>query len=495
MIVSNQQEYQNVIPIEVCSLKDLLEKKREYIFNIPDYQRPYVWDIEKIEALLKDIKEDSIGEPKPYYMGAILMHEKIDADSRKVLDIIDGQQRITTLLIIDYIQNKENSLLKNLGERLNLNYKSPKSQKNIAQNKKFLEENTKHFLKGTQTTRLIDNIIFTVVITKSEDDAFVFFDTQNNRGVKLSAIDFLKSYHLKALKDENEHIEKQRVAAKKWDKSNSNQALNEIFQSYLWRGRCWRGKKIEYENNDKILLEFQKKTRKKPSDNSITLYPNNKNRLATSLNFSVSGGIDINLKNISLQGKPINYPFAFRQPIEKGMGFFLFTEKYDALFQFIFNKEHQEGSELKKLKTFYEEVYIKSGFSHYLTDLFKLCILLFFDKFEDKRIFEFSLKLDYLLGAYRIKQSSIVGQTPVKILRDEQENLLDIIDNSYLPEEILEYLETIYPKDAYVNIESIGESGVRGNYKKHLLNYYFGETEKSNLPNKKIWIDEHLNKQ
>jgi len=477
------------IAIGVNNLKDLFLSNTEFTFSIPDYQRPYVWDEEKIEALFKDIAEELKPDAalQSYYMGAILMHEK----KANVLEIIDGQQRITTLLILDFILNADKSLIKQQEHQLQLFYNSSKSQENIARNKSYILQNKDRFFSDSQLKKILENLIFTVIVTKSEDDAFVFFDTQNNRGVKLSAVDFLKSYHLKALKGESEEIEKQKLAAKSWDKSNQNQFLDKLFNLYLWRGRAWKGKKVEYENKDKVLLEFQKRTKPKPKDNSVTLFANNKNRLATSIHFSAKKGIKICTNNISLQANPIDYPFSMRQPIEKGMSFFLFTEKYNSLFRFIFLENHEPETELFKVREFYKSVYEASGFSHYFTDIFKLCVVLYYDKFEETTLLEFTLWLDYLLGSYRIKQKSIVGQTPIKIIRDGQQNLLDIIDGAFLPEEVIEFLKNITPEEFY-QTPVIG-SGVQGSYKKEIIRYY-GEEETSELINKQKWIYAKLKK-
>ncbi len=478
-----EQQTNSKIDIGVNNLKELILSNDEFVFSIPDYQRPYVWDQEKIETLFKDLAEElSLNAEQPtYYMGAILMHQKSDLQ----LEIIDGQQRVTTLLLLDYVINKESSLLKTHEKNLNLFYNSPISQENILANESYIVNNKNRFFTDAQLLGIIEKLIFTVIITQSEDDAFVFFDTQNNRGVKLSAVDFLKSYHLKALKGEAEETDKQKIAARNWDKSNQNQFLSDLFNTYLWRGRNWKGKRVNYENKDKLLLEFQKKTKPKPRDNSISLFPGNKNKLATSINYSAKRGINLNTNNISLQANPVNYPFSFRQPIEKGMSFFLYTDKYNALFRFIFlTKQHENHTELFKVRHFYEKVYEESGFSHYFTDIFKLCIILYYDKFEEDKIFEFSLWLDYLLGAYRIKQKSIVSQTPIKIVRDAPQNLLDIIDNSFLPEDVFEFLQTITPKEFY-QTQVIG-NGVQGRYMCQLAHYY--EKQSSDLINKQKWI-------
>jgi uncharacterized protein with ParB-like and HNH nuclease domain len=482
--MENITENRNIpIPIGVINLKDLFLLNTEFIFSIPDYQRPYVWDEEKVETLFKDIAEElkSDTQQNNYYLGAILMHKKNDNE----LEIIDGQQRITTLLILDYIINNDTSLIKQLENQLQLKYNSPISQENIERNKKFIIQNKDRFFSDIQLQSMLEYLIFTVIVTQSEDDAFAFFDTQNNRGVKLSAVDFLKSYHLKSLKGESEETAKQKLAAKVWDKSNQNQFLDKLFNLYLWRGRAWKGKKVEYENKDKVLLEFQKKTKPKPKDNSVTLFANNKNRLATSIQFSVKKGINIRTNDISLQASPKDYPFTLRQPIEKGMSFFLFTEKYNSLYKYIFQENHDHETELFKLNEFYKSVYKASGFSHYFTDVFELCVILYFDKFEESQLLEFTLWLDYLLGAYRIKQNSIVAQTPIKIIREGEQNLLDIIDGAFLQEEIFEFLQNITPKEYYQS--TVGGNGVQGNYKREVLKYY-GKEASADLDKKQEWI-------
>ncbi|MEB6196920.1 DUF262 domain-containing protein [Mammaliicoccus sciuri] len=66
----------------------------EVNYNVPIYQRNYSWKDENIEALVKDI----ITEDSGYYLGNIIVTEK--KDKQHFYDIIDGQQRITTILLI-----------------------------------------------------------------------------------------------------------------------------------------------------------------------------------------------------------------------------------------------------------------------------------------------------------------------------------------------------------------------------------------------------------
>ncbi|MDR1895178.1 MAG: DUF262 domain-containing HNH endonuclease family protein [Prevotellaceae bacterium] len=68
-------------------------------FIIPDYQRPYKWDNEKCETLWNDIENFAISESKTaadYFLGTIVSY--VNQENNQ--EIIDGQQRITSLLLM-----------------------------------------------------------------------------------------------------------------------------------------------------------------------------------------------------------------------------------------------------------------------------------------------------------------------------------------------------------------------------------------------------------
>ncbi|MFF3754187.1 DUF262 domain-containing protein [Streptomyces sp. NPDC002018] len=70
----------------------------DYEFRIPTYQRPYAWEVEQAQQLLSDLVEalDS-GSDEPYFLGSIVL---VKEPSQSVADVIDGQQRLTTLTIL-----------------------------------------------------------------------------------------------------------------------------------------------------------------------------------------------------------------------------------------------------------------------------------------------------------------------------------------------------------------------------------------------------------
>ena len=68
-------------------------------FIIPDYQRPYKWNIEKCETLWNDIENFTVTEGQTgsdYFLGTIVSYVNDDKDQ----EIIDGQQRITSFFLL-----------------------------------------------------------------------------------------------------------------------------------------------------------------------------------------------------------------------------------------------------------------------------------------------------------------------------------------------------------------------------------------------------------
>lgn len=70
-------------------------------FIIPEYQRPYKWNIEKCDTLWQDIVDFYESDPtqrQEYYLGTIVSYKSEENSSE--VDIIDGQQRITSFFLL-----------------------------------------------------------------------------------------------------------------------------------------------------------------------------------------------------------------------------------------------------------------------------------------------------------------------------------------------------------------------------------------------------------
>lgn len=70
-----------------------------YQFSIPSYQRPYVWSDDDVLLLFRDIKEACRLKEPNYFIGTILS-SRIERDGERIYELIDGQQRTTTLMLM-----------------------------------------------------------------------------------------------------------------------------------------------------------------------------------------------------------------------------------------------------------------------------------------------------------------------------------------------------------------------------------------------------------
>ena len=84
------------IDVHGRSLKDILNTSG-YLYQIPDYQRPYSWNKENISDLIEDLYSTyKTSRDGDYFCGSIVIVENKEG---KRYDVIDGQQRLTTFTI------------------------------------------------------------------------------------------------------------------------------------------------------------------------------------------------------------------------------------------------------------------------------------------------------------------------------------------------------------------------------------------------------------
>ncbi|MEO0842397.1 MAG: DUF262 domain-containing protein, partial [Cyanobacteria bacterium J06643_5] len=213
-----------------------LEELFGYFYVVRAYQREYVWEEKHVNDLLNDVyiqfDENKSGSDWEYFIGSIIVCE-----SKNVYELIDGQQRMTTICLIlcairDFIQelepNKSLDALKKLiassstdrdgnekfRDRIELQYDedSRKVLENIAREQSFygipqnssvekiknayksaldfLKEEFGQHQNTIQQVRkfyacFIKNVKLVRVETKSMSQALTVFSTINNRGVGL----------------------------------------------------------------------------------------------------------------------------------------------------------------------------------------------------------------------------------------------------------------------------------------------------------------------
>jgi len=81
------------------SISKLLSEMQNRKFIIPDFQRPYKWNVEKCESLWNDIENFTLTDAKvgsDYFLGTIVSY----INEERNQEIIDGQQRITSFFLL-----------------------------------------------------------------------------------------------------------------------------------------------------------------------------------------------------------------------------------------------------------------------------------------------------------------------------------------------------------------------------------------------------------
>ncbi|WP_121105856.1 DUF262 domain-containing protein [Helicobacter pylori] len=199
------------------------------IFSIPVYQRNYTWEEENCEKLLQDIVSISQNK-KTHFMGSItyILHLIDDEKSLRQLQefvIIDGQQRITTLMLLlkaietkiqnEGIKKEIDGLLNLSGQKLRLKpiKKDKEAFELVMQNRSheiqgeshirknyrfFTKELDKYLEKGYRIEEIYGAFlrlkIVAIGLEIGEDDPQVVFESINATGVQLKGLDLIRNY-------------------------------------------------------------------------------------------------------------------------------------------------------------------------------------------------------------------------------------------------------------------------------------------------------------
>ncbi len=237
------------------------------IFSIPVYQRNYTWEEENCEKLLQDIISISQNK-KTHFMGSItyILHLIDDEKSLRKLQefvIIDGQQRVTTIMLLlkaietkipnEEIKKEIDGLLNLSGQKLRL--KPIKSDKEafdlVMQNRSHEIQGVSHIRNNYKFfTKELDNYIskgyrieeiygaflrlkiVAIGLELGEDDPQVVFESINATGVQLKGLDLIRNYLMMGENsDRQKHLyETYWVPLEDW---LGERDLNDFIKTYL----------------------------------------------------------------------------------------------------------------------------------------------------------------------------------------------------------------------------------------------------------------------
>ncbi len=199
-------------------------------YIIPDYQRAYSWEGEQLQQFVEDIKDmhehASSGTENDYFYGTLLL--EIEADHE--FNIIDGQQRLTTLIIfmrcvIDRLSKEDKKEADRLEKKYlqydgkirfrptasdrdffdkyiinNSSLPSPKtkSQERIKEAKKAFDRSLKKLTPDVikKYVAVIEKAKINVLKMKGKRESALLFELQNNRGKHLTLLEKLKAFFM-----------------------------------------------------------------------------------------------------------------------------------------------------------------------------------------------------------------------------------------------------------------------------------------------------------
>jgi uncharacterized protein with ParB-like and HNH nuclease domain len=243
----------------------------EFAFTIPSYQRPYSWGVEQTTELFSDLLVASEGfspeaqrtkpEATPYFLGSIVL---IKTEQTPVADVIDGQQRLTTIALllsalkVSFEGSKQHSTFANLlfeegnqfigtKDRCRLTLRDrdhdffeknilrhdkldhleeltlgswSDPQRKIAENAAFLVKKVHELSTESRdalAAYLLQHTYLVVVSTPDLESAFRIFSVLNDRGLDLTAADILKAEIIgKIAEDEQQQF------VKAWEDAEEN---------------------------------------------------------------------------------------------------------------------------------------------------------------------------------------------------------------------------------------------------------------------------------
>ncbi|MEO5360833.1 MAG: DUF262 domain-containing HNH endonuclease family protein [Nitrospirota bacterium] len=293
---------------EIKSEKIFVRQVLEMWFTIPVYQRPYVWGNEEISDFLDDISYAALHNPtNEYFIGSIVLQDKPKDDNHKrninfkEYYLMDGQQRITTLLLLiavirdltqetklkqtcqEFICQQENAY-KGIPERMRIisdrhevqlfidsyvkpeggtlkyddlkytiNYGKDITAANMACavmqiNEYFSDED--NIDKEKFFGFLMNYVLMIYVSTEDFADAFMLFTVLNARGIPLRNCDILKAINLGEIRDKND----QEIYSKLWtDIENEHGDEFDRFLSFI------RTLYVKEKPRLSLLKEFEEK--------------------------------------------------------------------------------------------------------------------------------------------------------------------------------------------------------------------------------------------
>ena len=385
--------------------------------TIPEYQRPYRWTERNVEQLLQDVYSALLNGKRDYLIGSVILHRECSK-----LDIVDGQQRLTTLCLIMKALRFNVTMPE-------LKFDHADSFRHIRDNYDFIQDWIRFKLTGDAQNKfgefLLGNCQFVQITVRRLNEAFQLFETQNGRGKPLEAYNLLKAYHIRAMTDAPRYekiecdVRWEDAAAYFSPTGERHDLLRQVINEHLYRSRVWSRGADAREFRRQNVDEFKGLTVNK--DSSVEFAYQNailQQLIVSSLVRSFNIGL-LKVKSRFEHGDPDNMsPFvSLNQLIVNGKPFFDYIETFVEIYKRIFMQN--ETSQLSIFKHFYIKLckgykgYGRRG-DTYIRQVYKSAIMLTFDKFGEKGVNYLYEALYICLYRFRLENSQVRYSTMAK---------------------------------------------------------------------------------
>ncbi len=274
---------------DAIKLLDFIGKSQEKQFVIPIYQRVYSWEKEHCEQLWDDIiKTGGNDQKEGHFIGSIVfVHDGIFSTNYNELLIIDGQQRLTTIMLLlialrDHLNDEDEFLGKFSCQKIQNRYLINSDEKGDKKFKLILSEPDRDTLlslidenrrkPSEPSSKIIENfklfeewirkntdkletifkgldklMVVEISLEKGKDNPQLIFESMNSTGKDLTQTDLIKNYILMGLEPEKQEI---------------------FYKKY------WRAMEEDFKQNETLFNQFVRhyltiKTREIPNINKV----------------------------------------------------------------------------------------------------------------------------------------------------------------------------------------------------------------------------------
>lgn len=291
------------------------------------------------------------------------------------------------------------------------------------------------------------NIVVSLVVTESEDDAYKFFETQNTGGVRLTGPDIIKAHHLRAVNERyRNHY------AKQWEDLGELQSI----VMTLLRGRYWNSL------NARTVPFYQEK--QKIRDEVVDEFAN---RALKHQDDVAYGFMRMTYTPMTKQAKQdLQNSYQLRQPLNEGIN----SISYIEYFQNIYLNYYKDlkVSYLPEYSHFIKWLKELEG-CRFLEELFVTGLMLYISQFGEYKLDVFAKKFFRVAYSKRVSNKKAVRADSVpEFLKGHK--VLDLIAYSFTAEQVFEYLDCFELK---VDPNGLNENTVK-RYFVEKTNTYFG---------------------